>query len=273
MPTTSGGIRYPASTDSVNVPRDLQYLAEDVQTYLSANAVTTTGTQTLTNKTIGSTGLDFEGATNDAFETTLTVVDPTADRVITLPNATGTVALLDVAQVLTNKTIDSSVNTLTGVATITTSQTLTNKTLTTPIINTATENFPKMTTPTEVWKIVGSAATGTIPFYLNEGSIWNYTTNASANHTPNFRWDSTTTLDSILAVGQSVTAVWIIPNGTTAYYPNTIQVDGTTVTPKIQGGTAITAGNASAIDVYSFTIIKTASATFTVYESQNKFSA
>jgi hypothetical protein len=44
--------------------------------------------------TIGSTGsLLFEGATDDSFETTLAVTDPTADRTITLPNATGTVAL------------------------------------------------------------------------------------------------------------------------------------------------------------------------------------
>lgn len=271
MPTTSGGLRYPASTDSVNVPRDLQYLAEDVQTYLAANAVTTTGTQTLTNKTIGSTGLDFEGATNDAFETTLTVVDPTADRTITLPNATGTVALLDVVQTLTNKTIDASLNTLTGVATTSTSQTLTNKTLTSAVMNNSTDNYPKITSPIEVWSITASAATGTIPIYLNTAAVYTWTTNASANHTLNFRWDASTTLDSILSTGQSVTAVWIIPNGTTAYYPNTIQVDGTTLTPKYQGGTAISAGNASSTDMYSFTIVKTGSAAFTVYMAQTKF--
>ena len=61
-------------------------------------------------------------------------------------------------------------------------------------------------------------------------------------------------------------------NGVTPYYPSTIQVDGSTVTPKIQGGTAITAGNASAIDIYSFTIIKTASdPTYLVLESQTQF--
>jgi hypothetical protein len=58
-------------------------------------------------------------------------------------------------------------------------------------------------------------------------------------------------------------------NGATAYYPNAITIDGNAVTPKVP--TAITAGNASAIDAYSFTIIKTASATFTVLASQTKF--
>ena len=54
----------------------------------------------------------FEGATSDAFETNLTVTDPTADRTITLPNGTGTVVLKDTTDTLTNKTIDGGSNTL-----------------------------------------------------------------------------------------------------------------------------------------------------------------
>lgn len=96
MPTTAGGIRYPASSDSINIPGDLQNLAEDVETYITANAVTTSGAFTLTNKTLTSpivtgTGVVFEGATANDFETTVTVVDPTADRTITFPDVTGTV--------------------------------------------------------------------------------------------------------------------------------------------------------------------------------------
>ena len=49
----------------------------------------------------------FEGDTDDSFETTLAVTDPTADRTITLPNATGTVMTLDATQTLTNKTLTS----------------------------------------------------------------------------------------------------------------------------------------------------------------------
>ena len=59
----------------------------------------------------------FEGATDDSFETTLTVTDPTADRTLTLPNATGTVSLIDATETLTNKT-------------------LTTPTLTSPVLNT-----------------------------------------------------------------------------------------------------------------------------------------
>ena len=72
-----------------------------------------------------------------------------------------------------------------------------------------------------------------------------------------------------MAVGDSLTVVWLNTNGATAYYPSAFQVDGSSVTPKVPA--AITAGNASSIDAYSFTIIKTASATFTVLETQTKF--
>jgi hypothetical protein len=79
---------------------------------ITGNVVGTSDTQTLTNKTLTSptidgSGIIFEGATADAYETTLTVVDPTADRTITLPNATGTVTLDGVASTLTSKTITS----------------------------------------------------------------------------------------------------------------------------------------------------------------------
>ena len=53
------------------------------------------------------TKIVFEGATDDAHETTLVVTDPTADRTITLPNLTGTVSLLDATETLENKTLTS----------------------------------------------------------------------------------------------------------------------------------------------------------------------
>jgi hypothetical protein len=117
--------------------------------------------------------------------------------------------------------------------------------------------------------VVGSAATGTIDFDVSTASVWYYTSNATANHTLNFRYSSGVSLNTALATGDAITLVWLNTNGATAYYPNVIQIDGSTVTPKVPA--AIAAGNASAIDAYSFTIIKTASATFTVLETQTKF--
>jgi hypothetical protein len=63
---------------------------------------------TITSSVIASGGIAFEGSTVDGFDTTLTVVDPTANRTITLPNVTGTVAILDASQTLSNKTLSSN---------------------------------------------------------------------------------------------------------------------------------------------------------------------
>ena len=117
--------------------------------------------------------------------------------------------------------------------------------------------------------VVASAATGTINFDVSTASVWYYTSNATANHTLNFRYSSGTSLNTAMATGDAITLVWLNTNGSTAYYPSTIQIDGNAVTPKVPS--AISAGNASAIDAYTFTIIKTASATFTVLETQTKF--
>lgn len=121
--------------------------------------------------------------------------------------------------------------------------------------------------------IVASAATGTINFEFATASIWYYTSNATANHTLNLRYSSTATLNNNLAVGDAITLVWLNTNGTSAFYPNVIQVDGQTsgVTVRWQGGSAPTAGNASSIDAYVFTVIKTANATFTILASQTRF--
>ena len=123
----------------------------------------------------------------------------------------------------------------------------------------------------EVATVSATAATGTINYDVTTQSVLYYTTNASANWTVNFRASSGTSLNTALATGQSVTVAFLVAQGGTAYYNNAVQVDGSAVTPKWQGGTAPTAGNASSIDVYQYTIVKTASATFTVFASQTKY--
>jgi hypothetical protein len=112
--------------------------------------------------------------------------------------------------------------------------------------------------------ISATAATGTINFDAVTQGVLYYTSNASANWTLNVRGSSGATLDSILATGDSITISFLVTNGSTAYRHSALTIDGTSVTPKWSGGTAPAAGNASSIDAYSFTIIKTASATYTV---------
>jgi len=142
---------------------------------------------------------------------------------------------------------------------------------TSPSLTTPTISQGVLVSPEERWNVVASAATGTINIDLNTAGVWYYTSNATANHTLNFRGSSSASLNSILATGDSITAVWLNTNGTTPYYPSAFQIDGSSATVKWQNGTAPSAGNASSIDGYSFTIVKTASATFTVIGSSTRF--
>ena len=123
----------------------------------------------------------------------------------------------------------------------------------------------------ETATVSATAATGTIAYDVTTQAVLYYTTSASGNWTVNFRASSGTTLDSLLATGESVTVAFLVTQGATAYYNSAVQVDGASVTPKYQGGTAYAAGNASSVDVYMYTIIKTGSAAFTVFTSQTKF--
>jgi len=123
----------------------------------------------------------------------------------------------------------------------------------------------------EVATVSATAATGTINYDVTTQSVLYYTSNASANWTVNFRASSGTSLNTAMSTGQSVTAAFLVTQGATAYYNNVVQVDGSSVTPKYQGGTAYAAGNASSVDVYMYTIIKTGNAAFTVFTSQTKF--
>jgi hypothetical protein len=124
---------------------------------------------------------------------------------------------------------------------------------------------------TETVTISATAATGTINYDVTTQSVVYYTSNASANWTMNFRASSGTSLNTAMSTGQSVTVVFMATNGSTAYYNNAITVDGASVTPKYQGGIAWSYGTASGIDAYTYTIIKTGSAAFTVLASQIRF--
>lgn len=116
-----------------------------------------------------------------------------------------------------------------------------------------------------------TAATGTVNYDVITQAVWNFTSDASANWTLNIRGDGSNSLNSIMDTGESLTVVHIVKQGSTAYYNSAVQVDGTGVTPEWQGGSAPDAGNTSSLDVYSYTVIKTADATFTVLASQTQF--
>jgi hypothetical protein len=123
----------------------------------------------------------------------------------------------------------------------------------------------------ETATISATAATGTIQYDVTTQSVLYYTTNASGNFTVNFRGSSGTSLNTIMSTGESLSVTFLVTNGSTAYYNSAVTIDGSSVTPKWQGGSAPTSGNASSIDSYTYVIFKTGSAAFTVLASVTKF--
>jgi hypothetical protein len=215
------------------------------------------------------TQIDSKLSTAAAIAGYAPLTDATLLGTVSLP-ATTSIGDVSATELQYLSTVTSNVQTQLDakLATATASSTyapLTGATLTRPVLVSAFESM----------SVSATQATGTINVDLATAPVYYYTGNAAGDFTFNARWNSTTTLNSVLSVGQSVTFAFLVTNGSTAYKPATspgaFQVDGVTITPKWQGGSAPVAGSASAIDSYTFTIIKTASATYTVLASQVRF--
>jgi len=211
------------------------------------NTVTTLNSMTLANVTISSVSGPITATQGGTGQTSLT-----ANNVV-LGNGTGTV--LFVAPGATGNVLVSNGTTWTSNATVA------NLTATNLLV----------TEMRETTTVSATAATGTINYDALTQVVLYYTTNASGNFTVNFRGNSGTSLDSVMSTGQSLSATFLVTNGSTAYYNSAVTIDGNSVTPKWQGGSAPTSGNASSIDSYTYVLLKTGSATFTVLASQTKF--
>ena len=132
--------------------------------------------------------------------------------------------------------------------------------------------LPLLKSPREFWTVSATSATGTVNFDVSTQAVLYYTSNAGANFTLNFRGNSTTTLSSLLAVGEAVSIVFLNTNGATPYYANAFQIDGSAITPKWVNGSAPAAGNASSIDAYMISIVKTAATpTYTAFAQFVKY--
>jgi hypothetical protein len=240
LPVASGGTGVTSSTGSTAVV--LSTSPTLVTPVLGVASATSINKVALTAPATGSTLTIADGKTLTASNSlTLAGTDSTT---MTFPSSSATVAGLAIAQSFTAK------QTFSG---------------------TSSAIASKFTNALELVTVSATAATGTINYDVTTQSVLYYTTNASANWTVNFRASSGTSLDTAMATGEAITVVFLVTQGATAYYNNAVTIDGSSVTPKYQGGTAWTAGNASSIDAYSYTIVKTGSAAFTVFAAQTQF--
>jgi len=240
LPVASGGTGVTSSTGSTAVV--LSTSPTLVTPVLGVASATSINKVALTAPATGSTLTIADGKTLTASNSlTLAGTDSTT---MTFPSSSATVAGLGIAQSFT------ATQTFTG---------------STTALGAVFQDAAEVTT------ISATAATGTINYDATTQSVLYYTTSASANWTVNFRANGTTSLDTLMSTGQAVTLVFLVSQGATAYYNNAVTIDGSSVTPKYQGGTAWTSGNASGIDAYSYTIVKTGSAAFTVFAAQTQF--
>jgi hypothetical protein len=120
--------------------------------------------------------------------------------------------------------------------------------------------------------VTATALSANLTVDILDGAITYLTSNATANSTLNIRGNSTVLLDTVMSTGQSMTTVVMVTNGSTGFRIANLQIDGTAVSPKWAANTVPTA-NTNSIDVYAFTMIKTASNTYTVLGSKTQFAS
>ena len=119
---------------------------------------------------------------------------------------------------------------------------------------------------------VASALTGTVNFdVVDNGLVQYYTTNSSGTFVVNLRGDGSTTFNSLMDIGKTTVFTLYSAQNNASYYMTDFQIDGSSITEKWNGGSAPSAGTASGTDVYTFNIMKTADATFTVFATFSNF--
>ena len=118
------------------------------------------------------------------------------------------------------------------------------------------------------------AITGAQNFDVKTQAVFYANNDATGNYSINVRGDASTTLTSMMSVGEAITVVFIVHYGTTAYYPTAITIDGSAPTYlRWVGGAPSSAGTASSICATTISIIKTAASNFTVLASQSEYEA
>jgi hypothetical protein len=281
-----------AGTRVVNVPDGIE------KTYIVADSTTRAG-NTLTIKTVTGTGVTIPAGktvmvysdgtnVNDVFFLKDVVEDTTPQLGGNL-DANGNNILIDNGNFIGDESGNEQIKFATTASAVN-EVSVTNAATTNPPAISATggdTNIDLGVTPKGIGRVVlgasaiqqvaekatvsATAATGTVNFDVTTQAVLYYTTNASGNWTLNIRGDGSNSMNSIMDTGESITIAHLVTQGGTAYYNSALQVDGSSVTPEWQGGSAPTGGNINSVDVYTYTVIKTGDAAFTVFASQIQF--
>ena len=130
----------------------------------------------------------------------------------------------------------------------------------------------------ETATITTAAPAVTANFDVSTQAVQFYTSASTNSFIFNLRGDGSTTLDALMAKGQSTTVATLVTCSSAAHYLTAFRIDGNangangySFTAKWQGGTASLSGNANSIDIYTVNVIKTDPKTFTILASQTKF--
>lgn len=131
------------------------------------------------------------------------------------------------------------------------------------------DGIANMSQVVESVSVNGTSIPATTTITVSDGSLHYYSANAAANWTVDIT--DTVDLNTTLSTGHAMTVVTLVTQGGTAYYNTAITVDGSAPTVVWLSGSSPIAGTADGIDVYSYTVVKTADATFTVFASVTNF--
>ena len=141
--------------------------------------------------------------------------------------------------------------------------------------NVTFNNYANIAALLEKATITASAPSATTNFDVVTQAIQFYTSNSANSFILNVRGDGSTTLDSMLAVGKSVSLALLVTCSNSTHYMTSIRIDGSTtnVTTRWQGAITPSSGNASSVDIYTVTVVKTSAtpASYSVFATQTRF--
>jgi len=133
-------------------------------------------------------------------------------------------------------------------------------------ITTVTDSF-KVSNVLEKVSIISGTANGTSNLDVKTANVFLFTSNSTSTWTHNIRGNGSTTLNSMLDVGQHVIVTVISTQNSGSYYTNSITIDGSSTTIYWKFNSTPSSGSTSGYDTYTWDIYKTASNTFIVLAS------